>query len=61
VLKVVDSEQVTVPAGTYQAWKLEIDSGGETQTAWYAADATHLLLRYDNGQQLFELKSTSSS
>ena len=37
-LKVVGSEKVTVPAGTFDAWKVEITSadsgGGESTTLW---------------------------
>jgi hypothetical protein len=57
VLKVKSREEVTVPAGTFQAWRLEIRSGGRTQKAWYADDAAHTLVRYDNGDLVFELES----
>jgi Protein of unknown function (DUF3108) len=57
VLKVKSLEEVTVPAGTFQAWRLEIRSGGRTQKAWYADDAAHTLVRYDNGDLVFELES----
>ena len=57
VLKVKPRETVSVPAGEYQAWRLEIRSGGETQTAWYADDARRTLVRYDNGDLVFELES----
>jgi hypothetical protein len=54
-LNVTDQESVTVPAGTFDTWKMEIHSGGETQTAWYSTDARHTLIRYDNGTDKFEL------
>lgn len=54
-LKIDEREEVTVPAGTYDAWHLEIDSGGETQHAWYTTDESHTLLKYDNGESTFEL------
>jgi hypothetical protein len=57
VLKVKEIEEVTVPAGTFQAWKMEIRSGGRTQKAWYADDARRTLVRYDNGDLVFELES----
>ena len=57
VLKVKSIEEVTVPAGTFQAWRLEIRSGGRTQKAWYADDARRTLVRYDNGDLVFELES----
>jgi len=57
VLKVKEIEEVTVPAGTFQAWRLEIRSGGRTQKAWYADDDRRTLVRYDNGDLVFELES----
>lgn len=56
-LKVVEQEEITVPAGTFEAWHLEIKSGGETQHAWYTADEARTLVRYDNGpgELVFEL------
>lgn len=54
-LKVKESEEVTVPAGTFDAWRLEIGSGGETQRAWYTTDESHTLVKYDNGESVFEL------
>jgi hypothetical protein len=56
-LKIDEREEVTVPAGTFDAWHLEIDSGGETQHAWYTTDDAHTLLKYDNGESTFELTS----
>ena len=57
VLQVKSVEEVSVPAGRFQAWRLEIRSGGRTQKAWYADDAAHTLVRYDNGDLVFELES----
>lgn len=59
VLKVEEKEEVEVPAGTFQAWRLEIRSGGRTQKAWYADDEPRTLVRYDNGDLVFELESTN--
>lgn len=56
VIKVTGHGSVTVPAGTFQVWTLEIRSGGSTQKAWYADDPAHTLVRYDNGQLVFELE-----
>ena len=57
VIKVKETEEVTVPAGTFQAWRLEIRSGGHTQKAWYANDERRTLVRYDNGDLVFDLES----
>ncbi len=60
-LKVKGQERVTVPAGDYDVWRLEIDSGGETQTAWYSTDPLHVLVKYDNGSDTFELTAGDSA
>lgn len=54
-LKIDEREDVTVPAGTFETWHLEIGSGGETQHAWYTTDDAHILVKYDNGESTFEL------
>ncbi len=56
VLEVTAREQVTVPAGTFDAWRLEIGSGGKTQKAWFTADEKRMLVRYDNSELVFELE-----
>lgn len=56
-LKVVGREEVEVPAGTFQTWRVEIRTGGRTQKAWFADLPEKTLVRYDNGFQLFELES----
>jgi len=56
-LRVREIETVTVPAGTFQAWRLDIRSGGRNQRAWYTDDETRTLVRYDNGDLVFELES----
>ena len=47
-ISVVGREQVTVPAGTFAAWRVEMRSGSATHDAWYSVEAPHLLLRYVN-------------
>jgi hypothetical protein len=54
-LKIDERDQISVPAGSFDAWHLEIGSGGETQDAWYTTDDAHVLLKYDNGESTFEL------
>ncbi len=49
-VRVQGKETVTVPAGTFSAWKLELDFAGQAkQYAWYQADAPNQLVQYDNG------------
>jgi hypothetical protein len=47
-LRVTGRERVTVPAGSFDAWRLEIRSSNARQLAWYADTPTRPLLRYDN-------------
>lgn len=54
-LEVVGREEVTVPAGTYDAWKLEIRWESVKQTAWFADDAARTLVKYNNSDLVFEL------
>lgn len=54
-VEVVGRESVTVPAGTFQAWRVEVRSGGVEQVAWYADTAARPLVKYDNSELLFLL------
>jgi hypothetical protein len=56
-LEVTGRETVEVPAGSFDAWRLEIRSGGGKQKAWFADDEARTLVRYDNGNLVFELLS----
>jgi hypothetical protein len=42
-------ETVTVPAGSFNTWKVEMNFGQTTQYAWYEVDSPHTLVKYDNG------------
>lgn len=55
-IEVKAREEITIPAGTFDTWRLEI--GGEAglhQVAWFATTPDHRLVKYDNSQQLFVL------
>lgn len=55
-LRVEGLETVTVPAGTFEAWRLVITTSNARQTAWYANTPQRQLVRYDNDRNLiFEL------
>lgn len=54
-LTVEEREEIEVPAGTFETWRLEIESGGAEQTAWYTTDESRQLIRYHNGRETFEL------
>jgi hypothetical protein len=56
-LTVQQQEQITVPAGTFDAWKVEIASERSRQNAWFATTPDHRLLQYVNNQgQTFQLQ-----
>jgi hypothetical protein len=57
-LKVTGRESVTVPAGQFQAWRLEIKTANANQVAWIADTPARTLVKYDNDNGLiFELQS----
>ena len=48
-VRVRRQEQITTPAGTFDAWLVGIEGEGkETQSAWYATTPDHKLLVYNN-------------
>jgi hypothetical protein len=48
-IDVLSQESVTVPAGTFDAWRVEFTAGQNKQYAWYQVAAPHALIQYDNG------------
>ena len=57
-LKVIGKETVAVPAGKFEAWRLEIRTSNARQVAWFTDTPQHVLLKYDNDRGLiFELTS----
>ncbi len=53
---VAGQEAVTVPAGTFDTYKVVMDFGGaQKQTAWYEVADPHRLIKYDNGTTQFVL------
>lgn len=53
-------ETITVPAGTFEAWRVEIRGAGPDRTAWVADDGRHTLVRFDSGPFAYELVSVGS-
>jgi hypothetical protein len=56
-LAVKRKEQITVPAGTFDTWRVEIHAGDIHQVAWIADTPQRAIVQYDNSQLLFQLKS----
>lgn len=54
---VVGSEQVSVPAGTFATYKVELSARDHKTTAWFTQDAPHVLVKYVDGRNrgTFEL------
>lgn len=46
--QVVDTETVTVPAGTFPAWRAEMQAAGSTHDVWYGQEAPYPMLKYRN-------------
>jgi hypothetical protein len=59
LIRVRGSEQITVPAGTFETFKVVLESRGNETTAWFTQDAPHLLVKYVDGRNAgtFELTS----
>ena len=56
-LRVIGKEEVTVPAGTFLAWRVDINAADVEQVAFFADTPEHQLLFYDNSLQIFQLVS----
>lgn len=56
---VAAAETVTVPAGTFAAWRVELSAGSGRHDAWYGQDAPYPLVKYRNRASgaVFELRS----
>ena len=53
---VAGQESVTVPAGTFDTYKVVMEfSGAPPQTSWYESADPHRLIKYDNGTNQFVL------
>lgn len=48
-VRVQSKETVTVPAGSFETWKTELDFGPSKQYCWYQVNSPHQLIKYDNG------------
>ncbi len=59
-VRVVEREEVTVPAGTFQTWRVEIRFGDTRQVVWYADTPERALVQYDNTRQILQLAPPTS-
>ncbi len=58
-LRVVAAEAVTVPAGVFSTWRVELSAGGRIHDAWYGQQAPYPLVKYRNRASgaVFELQA----
>lgn len=54
-VRVPQHESVTVPAGTFDAWRVIVRSGRAVRTAWISSQSPYPVVRWDNGDVVFEL------
>lgn len=56
-IQVVKDEQITVPAGTFQTWRVELDTGTSKTSIWIGREAPYPLVKYIDGRNegTFEL------
>lgn len=57
-LKVLGREMVETPAGTFEAYQVELNFVSTKQWVWYAVEAPHYMVKYDNGTTVFLLVET---
>ena len=58
-LSIRQRETVEVPAGMFEAWRLLFRNGRAVRTAWVNVNAPHEVVKWDNGEVVFLLESSS--
>ncbi len=56
-VRVTGEAEITVPAGTFQTWAVDVDTGDAVSKLWFAQAAPHQLIKYQDGRNkaVFEL------
>ena len=49
-ITVLSQERVTVPAGQYEAWKVELQTSDSESQAWLTVDTPHILVKFVEGR-----------
>lgn len=49
-ISVVRREEVTVPAGSYDTWRVQLDTGEVVSQIWIGVDAPHPIVKFDDGR-----------
>lgn len=61
-VRVTGEEEITVPAGTFETWAVDVDTGDAVSKLWFAQTAPHQLIKYQDGRNkaVFELTGYQS-
>ena len=56
-VRVTGEEEITVPAGAFKTWAVDVESRDAVSKLWFAQAAPHQLIKYQDGrnQAVFEL------
>jgi Protein of unknown function (DUF3108) len=57
-LTVVGRAEVSVPAGTFEAWRVLVVAGRASRTAWIEVAPPHRLVQWDNGAAIMQLTAS---
>lgn len=55
-LEVTGRQRTTVPAGTFDTWRLQLRNGRATRVVWVNVEAPHQVIQWDNGDVVFRLE-----
>jgi hypothetical protein len=54
-------EQITVPAGVFEAWRVTLDNSDRETLLWLGVDAPHTLVKVEDGGVTWELSQVENS
>lgn len=54
-IRIPQREQVEVPAGKFDTWRILLRNGRAVRTAWISSTPPYQIVRWDNGDLIFEL------
>ena len=56
-VRVTGEQEITVPAGTFKTWSVDVDMGDAVSKLWFAQTAPYPLIKYQDGRNkaVFEL------
>lgn len=60
-ITVVDEEEIQVPAGSFDAYKIELTMAGEKKYLWYGKDKPHYFLKQDDGSSVIVLEEIGAA